>query len=82
MECCNPKFDQAGDANGLPFSTTSAAGAGGLRMRLNPKAGVETYPCKSLQAGFIMSQDRIFETGLIALGVISSALVVWIIFSI
>jgi hypothetical protein len=49
---------------------------------MNPKAGVETYPCKSLQAGFIMSQDRIFETGLIALGVISSALVVWIIFSI
>jgi hypothetical protein len=51
-------------------------------MRLNPETGVETYPCKSLQAGFIMSQDRIFETGLIALGVISSALVVWIIFSI
>lgn len=48
-------------------------------MRLNPKPGGGDL---SLQLGLIMSKDRIFETGLITLGVISTALAVWVIFSI
>jgi hypothetical protein len=57
----------------------SAPGTGGLPMRLNPKPGGGDL---SLQLGLIMSKDRIFETGLITLGVISTALAVWVIFSI
>ena len=53
--------------------------AGWAACRLNPKPGVGDL---SLQPGVTMSKDRIFETGLITLGVISTALAVWVIFSI
>jgi hypothetical protein len=36
----------------------------------------------SLQPGVIMSKDRFFESAVIAVGVISSALAAWVIFSV
>ena len=52
----------------------------GKKRNVEPEAGARR-PI-SLQPGVIMTKDRIFESAVIAVGVVSSALAVWVIFSV